>query len=133
MRKVTYFAVFEPSDTGYSIYFPDFPGCISCGDNMEHAIKMAKEALGLHYWGMEKDGDEIPEPTYPPYEDMEKGDFAIPIDIYPDIVKGAIESRAVKKTLTIPYWLNAEAEAAEVNFSQLLQNALKEYLSIAET
>jgi predicted RNase H-like HicB family nuclease len=97
---------------------------------MEHAIKMAKEALGLHYWGMEKDGDELPEPTYPPYEDMEKDDFVIPIEIFPDIVKGAIENKAIKKTLTIPYWLNAEAEAADVNFSQLLQNALKEYLHI---
>lgn len=132
MRKATYFAVFEPSSTGYSVYFPDFPGCISCGDDMEHAIKMAKEALGLHYWGMEKDGYEMPEPTYPPYADMESGDFTIPVEIFPDIVKGIIEGKAVKKTLTIPYWLNVQAEAAEVNFSQVLQSALKEYLSIAE-
>ncbi|MDR1687500.1 MAG: type II toxin-antitoxin system HicB family antitoxin [Clostridiales bacterium] len=131
MRRVTYFAVFEPSDTGYSIYFPDLPGCISCGDNIEHATKMAKEALGLHYWGMEKDGDEIPKPTKPPFEDMESVDFVVPVEIFPDIVKDAIENRAVKKTLTIPHWLNAEAEAANVNFSQLLQNALKEYLNVS--
>jgi len=131
MRRATYFAVFEPSNTGYSIYFPDFPGCISCGDNIEHAVKMAKEALGLHYWSMEKDGDEIPNPTFPPYADMESNDFIMPIEIFPDIVKGVIENKAIKKTLTIPYWLNAAAEASEVNFSQLLQNALKEYLQLA--
>jgi len=85
MKKFTYFAVFEPSDTGFSIYFPDLPGCISCGDNMEHAIKMAKEALGLHYWGMERDGDEMPEPTNPPYMGMEKGDFVMPIEVFPDM------------------------------------------------
>ena len=130
MRKATYFAVFEPSNAGYSIYFPDFPGCISCGEDMDHAIRMAKEALGLHYWGMEKDGDEIPIPTFPPYDDMEIGDFTIPVEIFPDIVKGAIEGKAIKKTLTIPYWLNAQAEAAEVNLSEVLQSALKEYLNI---
>jgi predicted RNase H-like HicB family nuclease len=131
MRKVTYFAVFEPSKTGYSLYFPDLPGCISCGDNMEHAIQMAREALGLHYWAMEKDGDDLPVPTCPPYDEMGKDDFVIPIEIFPDIVKGTIENKAVKKTLTIPYWLNSEAEQAGVNFSQLLQNALKEYLHIS--
>jgi predicted RNase H-like HicB family nuclease len=131
MKKITYFAVFEPSETGYSIYFPDFPGCISCGDDVEHAVQMAKEALGLHYWGMEKDGDELPVPSYPPYLEMEKDDFIMPIEIFPDIVKGTIENKAVKKTLTIPYWLSAEAENAGVNLSQLLQNALKEYLHIS--
>ena len=130
MRKVTYFAVFEPSGTGYSIYFPDFPGCISCGDDLQHAVCMAKEALGLHFWGMEKDGDVIPQPSYPPYEGMEKSDFAVPVEIFPDIVKCAAENRAVKKTLTLPYWLNARAEAAEVNFSQILQQGLKEYLNV---
>lgn len=130
MRKLTYFAVFEPSDSGYSVFFPDFPGCISVGDNMHDAIKMAKEALGLHYWAMERDGDEIPQPTYPPFDDMEQGDFAVPIEIFPDIVRGTIENKAVKKTLTIPYWLNQEAERVGVNFSHLLQVSLKEHLGI---
>ncbi len=130
MKKATYFAIFEPSDTGYSIYFPDFPGCITCGDNIEHGLKMAKEALGLHYWGMERDGDEIPNPTAPPFLDMQSNDFVVPVDIFPDIIKGAMENRAIKKTLTIPYWLNKQAEAQSVNFSQVLQSALKEYLQI---
>ncbi len=130
MKKTTYFAIFEPSDTGYSIYFPDFPGCITCGDNIEHGLKMAKEALGLHYWGMERDGDIIPSPSLPPFLDMQSDDFVVPIDIFPDIIKGATENRAIKKTLTIPYWLNKQAEAQSVNFSQVLQSALKEYLQI---
>lgn len=132
MRKLTYFAVFEPSDTGYSVYFPDFPGCITVGDNIDHAIKMAKEALGFHFCEMEKDNDEIPAPTFPPFVEMEECDFTIPIDIFPEIVRNTMENRAVKKTLTIPSWLNDEAERAEVNFSQLLQVSLKEHLGITQ-
>jgi predicted RNase H-like HicB family nuclease len=46
MRKLTYCAVLEYNgDNGYGIFFPDVPGCISCGDNFDHAVKMAREAL----------------------------------------------------------------------------------------
>ena len=130
MRKLTYFAVFEPSETGYSVYFPDFPGCITVGDNIQHAVNMAKEALGFHFCEMEKDNEEIPNPTYPPFTEMESGDFAMPVEIFPDLAKNIMENRAVKKTLTIPSWLNDEAERAKINFSQLLQASLKEHLGI---
>jgi len=66
MRKLTYLAVFEPTKTGYSIYFPDFPGCISCAEGYGEAQKQAEEVLGLHIYGMEKDGDEIPVPSKKP-------------------------------------------------------------------
>jgi predicted RNase H-like HicB family nuclease len=62
MRKLTYLAVFEPIETGYSVYFPDLPGCISYGENFNEALIQATEALGLHIYGMEKDGDVIPVP-----------------------------------------------------------------------
>jgi predicted RNase H-like HicB family nuclease len=103
MKKATYFAVFEPTATGYSVYFPDLPGCITVGKDMEQASKMAKEALGLHLWGMEKDNEVIPNATLPPFEDINASDFVMPIEIFPELVKNEIESKAVKKTLTIPY------------------------------
>ena len=43
--------------------FPDLPGCLTCGETAEEAITMAKDALALHIWGLEDDGDEIPEPA----------------------------------------------------------------------
>jgi predicted RNase H-like HicB family nuclease len=129
MKKVTYFAIFEPTDTGFSVYFPDLSGCISIGDNFEHAAEMAKEALGLHLWSMEKDGDKIPIPTTPPF-DFEIDGIVVPITIFPNLVKGNIENRAVKKTLTIPYWLNELAEEQNINFSNILQNALKDELNV---
>ncbi len=74
MRKLTYLAVFEPTETGYSVYFPDLPGCISYGENFEEAQKQAAEALGLHIYGMEKDGDEISAPSKTPQVDPETAD-----------------------------------------------------------
>ena len=55
MKPTTYFSVFEPCDDGYSVYFPDLPGCISIGSDIKEAEKNAEEALGLHLWGMEED------------------------------------------------------------------------------
>jgi predicted RNase H-like HicB family nuclease len=57
MRKLTYLAVSEPTDTGYSVYFPDLPGCISVGSDFENASRRAADALGLHIYGIEKDGE----------------------------------------------------------------------------
>ena len=58
MRKLTYYAVFEPSTGGnYGVYWPDLPGCASMGDDLRHAERMAAEALGLHIYGMELDGN----------------------------------------------------------------------------
>ena len=52
MRKITYLAVFESIESGYSVYFPDLPGCVSYGESFEDAQKQAAEALGLHIYGM---------------------------------------------------------------------------------
>ena len=63
MYTLTYFAVFEPTVSGYSIYFPNFPGCISTGSDFEDASRQAKEALTIHIDGMLMDGDELPPPS----------------------------------------------------------------------
>ncbi|MCD8157671.1 MAG: type II toxin-antitoxin system HicB family antitoxin [Clostridiales bacterium] len=133
MRGTTYFAIFEPSKTGYGVYFPDLPGCITVGKNLEEVERMAEEALGLHLWGMEKDNEEIPEATNPPFEEMtdsEEGSFVMPVTVYMPLVRNEMDNKAVKKTLTIPYWLNQIAEENKVNFSQILQTALKECLGV---
>ena len=53
-------AIFTPEENGISIEFPDLPGCLPCADTMEEAVKNATEALGLHIYGMEEDGEDIP-------------------------------------------------------------------------
>ncbi len=132
MRKLTYLAVFEPSETGYSVYFSDLPGCVSFGEDFEDARKQAAEALALHVYGMEKDGDEIPAPSKEPQIDPETaaGYIVSPVTIFPDIVKNELDNRAVKTNLTIPAWLKELAEAEGVNYSKVFQVALMDYLGI---
>ncbi|MCL2556906.1 MAG: type II toxin-antitoxin system HicB family antitoxin [Treponema sp.] len=130
MKKFTYLAVFEKSETGFGVYFPDVPGCISCGDDFDHALRMAKEALGLHLYGMERDGDSMPERT-DAMPEIGPGDLAVSVSVYPDLVREEIRSRREKTTITIPRWLKIEAEAEGLNFSRLLEAALKERLGIA--
>ncbi|MBW6464450.1 MAG: type II toxin-antitoxin system HicB family antitoxin [Bacillota bacterium] len=132
MRKLTYFAVFEPTDKGFSVYFPDLPGCATFGQNYQEALLEAKDALSLHIYGMEKDGDLIPEPSQNPTLDPETntGYIVTPITIFPDLIRNELDNRAVKTNLTIPSWLKELAEARGVNYSKLLQAALMEYLGI---
>ena len=130
MRKLTYLAVFESDEkSGISVYFPDFPGCVSCGDDFDHAVQMAKEALSLHIYGMEKDGEVLPERTEKILE-LEAGDMVVPVTVYPDLVKDEINNRREKTTVAIPHWLKAAAEAEGLNYSRLLETAIKETLAI---
>ncbi|GHU47525.1 antitoxin HicB [Spirochaetia bacterium] len=130
MRKLTYLAVFETDgNPGISVYFPDVPGCVSCGDNFDHALQMAKEALSLHIYGMEKDGELLPRRT-DKIPATGEGDMVVPVSVYPDIVKEEINSRREKTTVTIPHWLKAAAEVEGLNYSRLLETAIKETLGI---
>jgi len=127
MRKLIYYAVFEPSTNGsYGVYWPDLPGCASGGNNLPHAERMAAEALGLHIYGMEEDGDALPSPTLPPFEDMPEGGIVMPIIIFPDIVKNELDNRAVKTNITLPSWLKDWAGTQGINLSQALQTTLKQ-------
>jgi predicted RNase H-like HicB family nuclease len=132
MRKLTYLAVFEPTKAGYSVYFPDLPGCVSCGNDFEEAQMYAREALGLHIYGLEKDGDELPVPSKYPHIDPETtpGYIVSPVNIFPDLIRNELDNKAVKTNLTIPAWLKEIAEAHGVNYSKIFQAALIDYLGI---
>lgn len=115
---------------GFSIDFPDLPGCISAGDTVEEAMTMAREALSLHLYGLIEDKESIP-----PALDLlkikhEKDAFLTLVEGRPDMVGKIIRNKAVKKTLTIPYWMNEEAEKLHINFSQVLQEAIRERLGV---
>ena len=130
MKKITYFAVFEKTKTGFSVYFPDVPGCITCGDGFEHSMRMAQEVLGLHLYGLEKDGEALPQRT-DIIPKLESTDIVAAVSIFPALVKDEIENRREKTNVTIPHWLKAAAEAEGLNYSRLLENAIKETLGIA--
>lgn len=133
MDRYIYTAMFEPGDNkGYTVTFPDLPGCITEGDTLGEALHMAREALELHLYGMEEDDDPIPDPTPPEGIRVPDGGFVCPIEAWMPLIRDEMANRAVKKTVTIPKWLNDLAEANRVNFSHILQMALKDYLGIRE-
>lgn len=129
MSKHFYPAVFTEEDDGYSVVFPDFEGCFSEGDTFEEAYEMAVDALGLYL----KDGDnsfEYPNATHPKNIATNKNEFIVMIEFDMLEYLKKHNDKAVKKTLTIPAWLNDMAIKENVNFSNILQNALIEHLHI---
>lgn len=129
-KTVTYFAVFEPCADGFGVFFPDLPGCTSMGETFEKALSGAQEALGLHLWGMEEDGDEIPAPRVPPFADVPDAGIVVAVTVYPDLVRREMENRAVRTNVSIPAWLKNAADAAGISYSQTLQAALIERLNL---
>lgn len=123
-------AILTYETEGISIEFPNFPGCLPCADTDEEAIKNAKEALELHLYGMEKDNDPIPEATSIKNIKVKKNQSVILVESWMIFVRNEMENKSVNKNLTIPKWLNDIAEENKVNFSQILQAALKDYLGI---
>lgn len=93
---------------------------------------MAKDVLLLHLWGMEDDGDAIPEPSPIARLHLAAGQVTALIDVWMPAVRDEMANRSVNKTLTLPKWLNDLAEQRKVNFSQVLQAALKSYLGVGD-
>lgn len=131
-NRYCYVAIFSYDKDGISIEFPDLPGCYPCADkdDTDMALKNAKEALALHIWGMEQDGDEIPQPTTITSLHLEDNQIAVLIDVFMPPVRERINHKFVKKTLSLPAWLAAKAEEDGVNCSKIFQNALMDYLNI---
>ncbi len=128
--KYVYTAVFTAVDDGYSVCIPDLPGCITGGIDAADAITMIEDAGAMWLWDAENNAEAIPAPT--PFEqvDVAQGQIKTMVLLDTDAYRRANDNRAVKKTLSIPSWLNAEAERAGVNFSQILQDGLKARLGI---
>ena len=89
--------------------------------------------MGLHLFGMEEDNETIPTPTDIKDIKLEDNQSIVLIEVYMPIIREAINNQSVKKTLTIPRWLNNLAEKNNINFSQLLQSALKDILNVPKT
>ena len=133
MAKYVYPAIFTSEEGGgYSINFPDLEGCYTCGDNLADGMEMAKDALALVLYGYETEKREIPKPS--PLSAFQTTDSSFVNYVVCDtlVYRKRFNNKAVKKTLTIPEWLNEEAIALEINFSQVLQSALMKLTGHAE-
>ncbi len=123
-------AVLNYAEDGISVSFPDLPGCLTCAQDTETALTRAKEALGLYLADSEQCGDPIPQPSDILNLKLDEGDIPALVDVFMPAIRDRMNNRTVKKTLTIPAWLNREAEAANINFSWTLQEALRKQLSL---
>ena len=120
-----YPAVFTLEDGSYNVEFPDLPGCLTYGETLEEAFLNAKEALSGYAASILERGKDLPVPSALSGISAEGGTTML-VDAKPAFTK-----TAVKKTLTIPAWLNQRAEEAHAPYSKILQDALERYLGLA--
>ena len=133
MKKNTYIypAVFTYYDNGIAVTFPDIE-LATQGDDELDALEMAKYALGGRLWLMERDGDEIPNPSTLQDIKLEDSQKALFVEVFMPSVRMAKVNKAVTRTVTIPAWLSAEANKHKVNFSKILQDGLIQHLGIED-
>ncbi len=115
-----YPAIFHKEDESYWVEFPDLKGCNTCGDTIPEAMEMAQEALTGYLLSLLEHGDNIASPSDISSHNPEDGFVTLvscDVNQYKD-------TKAVKKTLTIPSWLNDRAVSMGLNFSKVLQEAL---------
>ena len=138
MKKFYYPVVFLPEEGGYTVAAPDIAGCYSQGETLEEAVVMIQDAIGLMLEDHIKQN--LPLPTASKPNDIVISDVFEEVDLkdaFISLVEFDVDAylkrnnmQAVKKTLTIPGWLNTLAEANDINFSQLLQKAIKQELKL---
>ncbi len=125
MKKFFYPALFHKAEEGgFWISFPDIPECLTQGNDMSQAYEMAIDALGLALTCREKEQQPFPASSDPTTITLEPDSFLVVIEFDMLAYKKRTNSRAVKKTLSIPEWLNEAAIAMDLNFSQILQEVL---------
>ena len=133
MKKVEryfYPAVFtyEPGQE-IAVTFPDLDVATS-GKNEDDALISARELLGIAIYGLEEDGEDIPAPSALCDIQTEKNERVVLVDVYMPSVRMAQVNRSVNRTVTLPAWLNAAALERNINFSQVLQEALREKIGL---
>lgn len=129
--KLLYPACFYPCEEGgFTVIVPDLPGCVTEGDTLSEAMDMAVDAASGWLLNSVENNEQIP-----PASDIKsivadeyENGFVSLISIDLDEYSKKYGNKSVKKTLTIPQWLNTVAEREGVNFSNVLQTALKERL-----
>lgn len=127
--KTVYPVVFTPDGEWYIADVPDLD-ISTQGEGLANAIEMARDAINLMAVTLRDEGVPVPEPSPINSVTVEEGQIVSLVDCDFDEYRKFLENRSVKKNCTLPSWLNKKAEAAQINFSQVLQEALIEKLGI---
>lgn len=134
--KAVYPTIFTETENAILVEVPDLE-ILTEGKDMQDAIEMARDAIGLTGISMQDHGEPIPEPTDFKSIDVSKGTFANDgesqlslVDIDFDVYRRKIDVKTVRRNVTLPNWLNREAEEAHINVSKVLQEALMAKLGV---
>ncbi len=119
--KTAYPAIIHSENDEYWVEFPDLEGCFSDGETLADAASNASEALGMYLCSLMERNLEIPRPSDARSISSDDGIVTV---VATEPLAYRKSTRSVKKTLTIPEWLNIEAEKRHINFSSVLQQAL---------
>ena len=130
--KYVYPAIFTEENGSYNVSVPDLPGCFTFGNTLIDAIEMARDAISMWLCDAEDKKETIPSASNPKKLVCKSDCIVNLIDVDTLEYRHENDNRALKKTLSIPNWLNTKAEKANINFSQTLQKALKQQLGIFE-
>lgn len=130
MNRILYPAIFHTEDIGYSVSVPDIDGCISEGDTLEEAYANIIDAIGLYMEDFHANGVDAPKASNPNNISCDDNEFVALVEFDMIEYMKKHDTKVVKKTLTIPSWLNYMAEEQHINFSSVLQAALKQRLNI---
>lgn len=130
MAKYIYPAIFAKDGEFYTVRFPDLEGCYTQGEDLQDAYEMAEDVLCLMLYDLEEEGESIPLASEVSAIKTEKGEFVSLVSCDTLEYRQYYDNKAVKKTLTIPAWLNTMSEREGINFSAVLQSALKSELHI---
>jgi len=128
--KYVYPVIITPEGQDFNVAVPDLPGCFTFGTSLVEAIEMARDAMAMWLCDAEDKKETIPTPSNPQDIRLSHGGIVTLVDVDTDEYRRDNDNRSVKKTLSIPSWLNAKAEKAGINFSQTLQKALKQELGL---
>ena len=133
MNSIFYYpAVFQKEEVGYSVWVPDIQGCVSQGDTFDEAMEYIKDAIGICLDLIVQNGNVPPKATEPNGIELEPDQFVAVVSFDFDEYQKKHGEKSVKKTLTVPAWLNTLSERKNINFSQVLQNALIHELQNAD-
>ena len=128
--KYVYPVILYPDDGKIGATVPDLPGCHTFGETKAEALLMAKDAIEMWLWDAENNGESIPVSSET--LELSEGEIMTLVAADTDEWRRENDTRAIKKTLSIPAWLNTLSEKSNAPFSQILQQGLKQYLHIQD-
>lgn len=135
--KSVYPVIFTQTDNAVLVEVPDLE-ILTEGKNIQDAIEMARDAIGLTGISMQDHGESIPEARDSKDINIKSGTFSEEgesqlslVDIDFDVYRRKIDVKTVRRNVTLPNWLNREAEEAHINVSKVLQEALMTKLGVS--